>query len=129
VPPQELLADLRAIVGDEGLLSGERLAARKFDEYVGCVAAPVLVRPADTGQVSAVLRLCHARTQPVLPHGGLTGLVFGATARSSELILSLEALNRIESVDVAGRTMRVEAGVRLQHAQKAADSVDLMFVP
>jgi FAD/FMN-containing dehydrogenase len=62
------------------------------------------VRPRDTAQVSAVMRLCHARRQPVVPHGGLTGLVFGTAASPNELILSLEALNRIESVDTAGRT-------------------------
>ena len=77
--------------------------------------------------MSAVLRLCHSRGQPVVPHGGLTGLVYGTAARASELILSLEALNRIENVDVAGRTMRVQAGVTLQRAQEEAERFDLMF--
>lgn len=123
----ELLADLRAIVGEQGCLSGERLAGRVYDHHVGSVQARVLVRPASTGQVAAVLRLCHARHQPVVPHGGLTGLVFGATATDTELVLSLEAMNRIESVDVAGRTMRVESGVTLQRAQEEAERFDLMF--
>jgi FAD/FMN-containing dehydrogenase len=77
--------------------------------------------------VSAVLGLCHARGQPVVPHGGLTGLVYGGAASEDELILSLEALNRIESVDVAGRTMRVEAGVTLQRVQEEAERFNLMF--
>jgi len=127
VPAGELLADLRALVGDRGLVTGERLSARVYDKHVGSVDARVLVRPADTEQVSAVLRLCHSRGQPVVPHGGLTGLVYGASARESELILSLEALNRIESVDVAGRTMRVEAGVTLQRVQEEAERHNLMF--
>jgi FAD/FMN-containing dehydrogenase len=126
-PAGGLVADLRALVGEQGLVTGERLTARVYDKHVGRVAARVLVRPADTSQVSAVLRLCHSRGQPVVPHGGLTGLVFGATASESELILSLEALNRIESVDVAGRTMRVEAGVTLQRTQEEAERFNLMF--
>jgi FAD/FMN-containing dehydrogenase len=123
----DLLADLRALVGDNGVLTGDRLTGRVYDKHVGPVDARVLVRPADTAQVSAVLRLCHSRGQPVVPHGGLTGLVYGASARENELILSLEALNRIESVDVSGRTMRVEAGATLQQVQAEAERFNLMF--
>ena len=43
------------------------------------------------------------------------------------MLLSLEAMNRIESVDVAGRTMRVEAGVTLQRVQEEAERFNLMF--
>ena len=121
------LADLRAVVGEQGVLAGERLRERVFDASVGEVRAEVLVRPRDTAQVSAVMRLCHARRQPVVPHGGLTGLVFGTAASPHELILSLEALNRIESVDTAGRTMRVQAGVTLQRAQEEAERHELLF--
>src|SRR6266702_2659127 len=127
MPAAALLADLRALLGEAGVVTGERLAGRFYDDYVGPVHAEVLVRPADTSQVSAVLRLCHARGQSVVPHGGLTGLVYGGTADESDLVLSLEALNRIDSVDVAGRTMRVEAGVTLQRVQEEAERHNLMF--
>ncbi|MBS0421089.1 MAG: FAD-binding oxidoreductase [Proteobacteria bacterium] len=123
----DLVAELRALVGDNGVLTGERLAGRVYDKHVGSVAARVLVRPASTEQVSAVLRLCHSRGQPIVPHGGLTGLVYGCSARENEVILSLELLNRIESVDVAGRTLRVQAGVKLQHVQEEAERHNLMF--
>ena len=123
----QLLADLRAIVGDPGVVTGEPLAARRYDEFAGEVRAQVLVRPRDTAQVSAILRLCNSRGQAVVTHGGLTGLVFGCAARPEDLILSLEAFTRIENVDVAGRTMRVEAGVTLQRAQEEAERFDLMF--
>src|SRR5262249_35319480 len=123
----QLLADLHALVGEQGVVTGERLANRVYDAHLGPIRAKVLVRPADTAQVSAVLRLCHARGQAVVPHGGLTGLVYGTVAGESEVILSLEALNHIESVDAAGRTMRVEAGVTLQRAQEEAERFGLMF--
>jgi FAD/FMN-containing dehydrogenase len=126
-PPEAFLADLRALVGDNGVLTGERLASRVFDKHVGTVAARVLVRPSNTEEVSAVLRLCHSRGQPVVPHGGLTGLVYGCSARDNELLLSLEAMNQIESVDIAGRTMRVQAGVTLQRVQEEAERHNLMF--
>lgn len=127
VPSIELLTDLRASVGEQSVLTGERLRDRKYSADVGEVRAKVLVRPRSTAEVSSVLKVCHARGQAVVPHGGLTGLVFGASARENELILSLEAMNRIEEVDVGGRTMRVEAGVTLQRTQEEAEKHGLMF--
>jgi FAD/FMN-containing dehydrogenase len=127
VPGEVFLADLRALVGENAVLTGERLRGRVYDKHVGAVEARVLVRPATTEQVSSVLALCHSRGQPVVPHGGLTGLVYGGSAREHELLLSLEAMNRIESVDVAGRTMRVEAGVTLQRVQEEAERFNLLF--
>jgi FAD/FMN-containing dehydrogenase len=123
----DLVSELRALVGDNGVVTGERLAARVYDKHVGPVAARVLIRPSSTGQVSAVLRLCHSRGQAIVPHGGLTGLVYGCSARDNEVILSLELLSRIESVDVAGRTLRVQAGVTLQRVQEEAERHNLMF--
>ena len=127
MPENQLLADLRALVGDWGVVTGDPLRARNYDEPAGEVRAEVLVRPRDTEQVSAVLKLCSARGQTVVTHGGLTGLVYGCAARPNDLILSLEAFNEIENVDVAGRTMRVQAGVTLQRAQEEAERFDLMF--
>jgi FAD/FMN-containing dehydrogenase len=127
VPNEQLLADFRTIVGDWGVVTGEPLSSRTYDEFAGEVRARVLVRPRDTAQVSAVLRLCHSRGQTVVTHGGLSGLVYGTAATVDDVILSLEAMNQIESVDVAGRTMRVQAGVVLQRAQEEAERLDLMF--
>ena len=127
MPDDQLIADLRALVGDWGVVTGEALRARTYDAPAGEVRAHVLVRPRDTAQVSTVLRLCHSRRQPVVTHGGLSGLVYGCAARPEDLIVSLEAMNRVESVDIHGRTMRVEAGVVLQKAQEEAERFDLMF--
>lgn len=122
-----LRADLAAIVGEEGLVSGEAVKSRDTRERAGAIHAELLVRPRDTAQVSAVLRLCHARRQPVVPHGGLTGRVYGARAEKDELILSLDAMRQIESVDVAGRSLRVQAGATLAQVQEAAARQGLMF--
>ena len=127
MPATELLTDIRAIVGEQAVLTGERLRDRSYSVDVGQMRAQVLVRPRTTAEVSDVLRLCNARNQPVVTHGGLTGLVYGASSTENELILSLEAMNSIESVDVGGRTMRVEAGVTLQRTQEEAEKHDLMF--
>jgi len=123
----DLLAELRAAVGDQHVLTGERVRETATHSQGYVPGATVLVRPRDTAEVATILRACHARGQFVVPQGGLTGLVEGTVSHENELLLSVERLNRIEDVDVAGRTMRVGAGLKLQHAQEEADRNGLMF--
>ena len=81
--------------------------------------ARLMARPANTAQVAAVLALCAQTGVGVVPQGGRTGLSGGAWTRPGELILSLDRMNRIESVDAASRTATVEAGVTLARLEEA----------
>ena len=123
----DLKSDLRAIVGEPGLLEGAAVRERAATLWHGRVEAELLVRPRSTEQVSAVLRLCHARGQPVVTHGGLTGLVNGADAERGDLVLSLESMNTIERIDVPGRSLRAQAGAKLGDVQRAAEAHQLVF--
>ncbi|MDR6623913.1 FAD-binding oxidoreductase [Caulobacter segnis] len=114
-----LLEDIRAIVGEAGLITGDEVGQRSDWRGVACEAKAV-VRPRSTDELSAVMRLCHAARQPVAPAGGLTGLVRGAYASPQEIQVSLERMRAIEFVDPVGRTMRVEAGAPLQAVHEAA---------
>jgi FAD/FMN-containing dehydrogenase len=122
-----LKSDLRAIVGEQGLLEGDAVRGRAAVLWHGRVDAELLVRPRSTEQVSQVLRLCHGRGQAVVTHGGLTGLVNGADAATGELVLSLESMNAIERVDVPGRSMRVQAGAKLGSVQREAENHGMVF--
>jgi len=122
-----LLADLRAVVGDQHLLTGERVRECATDVQGHVPGATALVRPHSTSEVADILRICNARAQAVVPQGGKTNLVEGTVSAANELILSLERMNRIEHVDAAGRTMRVQAGVILQRAQEEAERHDMLF--
>jgi FAD/FMN-containing dehydrogenase len=120
-------SDLRAIVGEQGLLVGDAVRERAAVLFHGRVESELLVRPRDTSQVSRVLALCHSRGQPVVTHGGLTGLVNGADAAHGDLVLSMESMNTIERVDVLGRTLRAQAGVKLGNVQREAEKHDMVF--
>ncbi|SDL66639.1 FAD/FMN-containing dehydrogenase [Franzmannia pantelleriensis] len=123
-----LLEEIAAIVGDTHVLTGEAVTARAVDWMTGapCQAAAI-VRPADTAELAAVMRACHAAHQPVVTHGGLTGLVHGAEAGSDELVISLERMTAIEALDPVGATLTVQAGAPLQRVQEAAEQVGLQF--
>ena len=102
----DLIGELVAIVGENGVLRGDDLSARpaSWIRPEPC-RAKAIVRPASTDEVSAVMQLCHA----------------------DEILLSLERMNEIEELDESGCTMTVGAGVVLETVQERAADADLMF--
>jgi FAD/FMN-containing dehydrogenase len=122
------LQTLIDIVGPDGALTGDDVRARSVSwaDHSPCQALAI-VRPANTGQVSRVLAACNAARQPVVPMGGLTGLVRGCVAGPGEVALSLERMHNIESVDPIGRTITLEAGVPLQVVQDEAEKHGLLY--
>ena len=66
--------------------------------------------PRSTAEVSALLALCSTHDVKVVPSGGRTGLAGGAVAAHGELVVSLGRMNRMDPVDAAGMTVRVQAG-------------------
>lgn len=123
-----LIKAIEEAVSPGGVLLGEDVRARSdsWPPTGGCQARAI-IRPANTEEVSRVLRLCHAAGQCVVTHGGLTGLVGGAKAGKDDIVLSLERMNGIEAVDVINRTLTVEAGVPLQKVHEVAEEADLLF--
>jgi FAD/FMN-containing dehydrogenase len=122
------LQTLIDIVGPDGVLTGDDVRARSVSwaDHSPCQALAI-VRPANTEQVSRVLAACNAAGQPVVPMGGLTGLVRGCVAGPGEVALSLERMHGIESVDPIGRTITLEAGVPLQVVQDEAEKHGLLY--
>ena len=120
----ELLEKLSKVVSAGGLISGDALTERDFP---GANLPIALVRPKSTEEVAQILRICHQAGQPIVPHGGLTGLVDATQSNQQELALSLERMNTIEEIDVQSRTMPVQAGVPLQTVQEKADEAGMLF--
>lgn len=122
-----LIDALRAIVGEGGVLTGEDVSGRDPGYFMSSVEARTLVRPTTTEQVSRVLALCNDHGQPVVVQGGMSGWVRATQTRPCEIILSLERMNVIESVDAANRTAIVQAGVVLEKFQDHVEQYDLIF--
>ena len=122
-PMDEVVAELGAIVGPRGLLVGEDTAAYAEDWrrlYQG--RTPAVVRPANTEEVAAVVRACAASRTPLVPQGGNTSMVGGASPRENgqDVVLSLSRMNRVRDVDPLDMSMIAEAGVTWKAAQDAA---------
>ena len=95
--------------------------------YVG--RAQCVVRPANTAEVAAVVRLCAETATPIVPQGGNTSLCGAATpdVTGRAVLLSLSRLNQITAVDAKNNTISVGAGCTLAAAQAAARTVDRLF--
>lgn len=123
-----LLDDIASVVGKAGLLTGADVSNRSASWLRPEPSrAAAIIRPANTGELASVLKLCHAAQQPVVPLGGNTGLVDGGLAGADEIHISTERMTAIESIDVDGSTMTVQAGVPLQMAQQKAAEAGLFL--
>lgn len=124
----DIVSALRAALGDAQVLDAQAVAERPTSYWSQApMQAAALVRARSTADVSAALRICHARGQAVVTHGGLTGCVEGAISSPGEVVISLERMNAIEEIDPIGRTATVQAGVVLQKIQEAAREQHLLF--
>ncbi|WP_095197966.1 FAD-binding oxidoreductase [Mesorhizobium carmichaelinearum] len=111
--PLPLIESLRTIVGTSNVRIAEVFGAIEQD-------AAIIVLPASTDQVAAVVRVCCQYEIPVVPLGGGTGLVGGSISHIGEIVLSTARMNRIERLDPVERTAVVDAGVTLEELQTAA---------
>ena len=81
---------------------------------------PVVLRPANTAEVSAIMKLAHETNTKIVPQSGNTGLVNGQIPQGDEVLLSLNRMTKIISVDAADNSITVEAGCILKNVQDAA---------
>lgn len=125
----DLIDRLKAIVGPAGCREGEDIEPKNYQDLMEdrAIRPALLLRPASTEEVSAILALCHEAGQPVAPQGGMTGLVSAAAPLENEISLSLERMNQVVELDPYTSTITVEAGVPLQVIQERADAEGLLF--
>jgi FAD/FMN-containing dehydrogenase len=109
----------RALVTDAGDI--EPWLTDWRGRYRGSAAA--LLQPRSTAEVAAMVRMAGEAGVPLVPQGGNTSMVGGATppADGSALILSLRRMTAIRSVDPDQNLAVAEAGVILAdlHARAA----------
>jgi FAD/FMN-containing dehydrogenase len=124
--PGGLLKSLAGVVGDGHVLTGDAAAGYAVDWTGGFAGqAAAVLRPADTGQVAALLELCAGAGVAVVPQGGNTGLVGGGVPLHGEVVLSLARLDRLGPADPDSSQVTAGAGVSLQRVADADRRLDL----
>jgi len=112
-------------VGSANVLTDPDLTASYECDFSGRYRghAAIVVRPADTSQVAAVIAACGRHHAPVVPQGGNTGLVGAGVPRDGEVVVSTTRLDQIGEVDSARGQVTVGAGATLAALQAAASRV------
>lgn len=123
----DLIAELVQVLGPAHVLTGDDRAGHIGDWTGKYTADPVaVVRPANTDEVAACLRIAAKHGVAVVPISGRTGLVGGAMTRGG-LMISVERMNKIREIRPEARIAVVEAGVILDRLHEAADAEGLYF--
>jgi len=124
-----LHAQILDALGRAGVVDAAQAAERGGDflHQHRAMHCRLLARPANTQEVAAVMRLCHAARCEVVAHGGRTGLVHGSESNARQVILSLERMNAIETIDTQQRVAVAQAGVTMQALQEAVQAQGLQF--
>jgi len=128
--PHVVVERLTALLGHTQVFEQQAIPERYLRDWSGDYAGePVaVIRPGNVDETASAIKLCAQSGLAVIPQGGHTGLVGGATANAAgQVILSLERLNRIRTVDPVGMHMVVEAGCVLQNAKDSASEHGCLF--
>jgi FAD/FMN-containing dehydrogenase len=130
-PSADLVAAFVAIVGAANAVVDPEPEAPFLNERRGTYhgRTPVLLKPGSVEEVSAILRLANDTGTAIVPQGGNTGLVGGQIpdAGGNEILVALDRLDKVRSIDADGDAMTVEAGVTLAGARKAAADAGRLF--
>jgi FAD/FMN-containing dehydrogenase len=130
-PSPALLERLRNVVGPAGFLDQpadmEPFLTDHRKLFRG--VTPLVLRPASTAEIAAILTLCNEAHVGVVPIGGNTGYCGGATVSpdNSQVLLSLQRMRRIRSVDPLNYVLIAEAGCTLAEVQNAATEAGRFF--
>ena len=130
-PNQATLAELKAVVGPSGWLesTGDVAAYLTDFRHLYQGATPLVLKPKSVDEVANILKVCNRDEVAVVPHGGNTGYCGGATPdeSGSQIVVSMQRLNRVRHIDAANYSMTVEVGCTLAGAQAVARDADRLF--
>jgi FAD/FMN-containing dehydrogenase len=131
VPDVNALSELRAILGPKGYSDDRDVISPWLTDWRGRFtgAAAALLSPATTEEVAAIVRVAAKYRLSLVPQGGNSGMVAGATPNSSgdQLILSMRRMNNITAIDADAGLISCEAGVILQNLHEAAAKAGRRF--
>lgn len=125
------LEQASALLGPRGLTRDDDEMQPWLTDWRGHFTgrACAMASPENTAQLSELVKLCATHRVPIVPQGGNSGMVGGATPDESgnALLLSLRRMNAIRDIDDESRQVTCEAGLILQNLHEAMDIAGMRF--
>lgn len=89
----------------------------------------VVVKPANTEEISKIMKYADNNNVTVVARGGGTGLSGAAVTIIPSVIISMERMNKIIDVDEISMTVECEAGVTLLQLTEFFNKHDTLYFP
>lgn len=122
-----VLEQLQQALGEHAVLTGTDCRPYSRDWTGAYRWTPLCaVRPANTADVSTIMKIAYDTGTPVVPVSGNTGLA-GGTVGEGAIMLSLERMNAVRDIRPESKIAIVEAGVILDQLLDAAHVHDMIF--
>ncbi len=127
----EHLESFRRIVGDQYVIGDDETRQHySHDETETLSYLPdIVLKPATTAEVSAIMKICNRDLIPVTPRGAGTGLSGGALPHLGGVLLSTERLNNIVHIDERNLQVTTQPGVITEVLQNAVKEKGLFYPP
>jgi FAD/FMN-containing dehydrogenase len=126
-----LLSHLANLLGPRGFSADSDAMAPWLTDWRGRYTgrALALLSPADSAELAQIVTLARAAGVTIVPQGGNSGMVGGATPDESgqSLLVSLRRMNTISPIDTDAMQVICGAGVILQTLHEAAQAQGLRF--
>jgi len=126
------LREIEDIVGAENLSTGEsalRLASRDESYYTPKIPPQVVVMPASTEEVSAILKIANAHRIPVTARGAGTSIEGNSVPLYGGIVVDMQRFDQILEIRPSDFLVVVEAGVGYKDLNKALGRHGLFFPP
>ena len=125
-----LLGKLSGIVGKKYLMTSQKDMVEFAADATEIAHMPdVVAFPENSEQISRILRLATENGFPVVPRGAGTGMSGGAVPVYGGVVLAMDRLNRILSVDRDNLIAKAEPGVITADLQQAVEALGLFYPP
>ena len=128
---QDVIAQFTTLLGEKRVVTDADDIAPWLSDWRGRYhgAAAAILQPETTRQVAAAVQLAANLSVPLVPQGGNTSMVGGATPPpdGSALVLSLRRMNHIRSLSPQDNLAVCEAGVILSNLHDAAAAAGRRF--
>ena len=117
------------VVGEQYVFTDEETLNDYGKDHTEDLVFPpsIVVKPASTQQVSAIMKLAFENEIPVVPIGARTGLSGGILAVHKGIGLSLERLNQIIKIDEQNLQVITQPGVITEVLQNAVAEKGLFY--
>ncbi|WP_417496875.1 FAD-binding oxidoreductase [Maricaulis sp.] len=126
--PGAVIDQLKSALGPKGWSQDEHELAPHIADWRGRYqgSTPILLKPANTAEVAAAVKICSDAGIAITPQGGNTSLC-GASTPQGEVLITLKRMNAVREIDPDNDSMTVEAGCILESLQSSAAEADRLF--